>query len=163
MNHSIKVGFSFGLTSAVITTLGLMMGLYASTESKLVVISGVLLIATADALSDALGIHLSEEAENKHTKKEIWQSTFSTLIFKFLFASVFVVPLIILELQAAVIANIILGFFMLGIFSYSLASEQKVNKLYVVVEHFAVAIIVLILTYLIGHYINSWVEGKPNI
>ncbi|MCX8190280.1 MAG: hypothetical protein N3F05_03590 [Candidatus Diapherotrites archaeon] len=163
MNHSIKVGFSFGLTSAVITTLGLMMGLYASTESKAVVISGVLLIATADALSDSLGIHLSEEAESKHTKKEVWQSTFSTFIFKFLFACVFVLPLLIFDLYLAVIVNIILGFFMLGIFSYAIASEQNIKRILVVIEHFAVAILVLILTYLIGHFINCWVESKPNI
>ncbi|GAI31399.1 unnamed protein product, partial [marine sediment metagenome] len=38
MKHSIKTGFSFGLTSGIITTLGLMVGLHSSTGSKLVVI-----------------------------------------------------------------------------------------------------------------------------
>ena len=33
---------------------------------KAVIISGVLVIAIADAFSDALGIHISEESENKH-------------------------------------------------------------------------------------------------
>ena len=75
MKHSIKKGFSFGLTSGVITTLGLIVGLHSGTHSKLVVIGGVLVIAVADALSDALGIHISEESENKHTQREIWEAT----------------------------------------------------------------------------------------
>jgi len=32
----------------------------------------VLTIAIADAFSDALGIHVSEESENRHTHREIW-------------------------------------------------------------------------------------------
>ena len=66
MNHSIKTGFSFGLTSGIITTLGLIVGLNSGTGSKLVVLGGILTIAIADAFSDALGIHISEESENKH-------------------------------------------------------------------------------------------------
>jgi len=70
MKHSVKVGFSFGITSAVITTLGLMVGLYSSTNSRLVVVGGILMIAIADAFSDSLGIHISEESEGRHTKNK---------------------------------------------------------------------------------------------
>ena len=66
MKHSIKVGFSFGLTSGIITTLGLMIGLNSSTNSSIVVIGGILTIAIADSLSDAIGIHIAEESENIH-------------------------------------------------------------------------------------------------
>ena len=38
MRTSLKIGFSFGLTSGVITTLGLMVGLHAGTHSKSVVL-----------------------------------------------------------------------------------------------------------------------------
>ena len=71
MKHSIKTGFSFGLTSGIITTLGLMVGLQSGTHSQLAVIGGILTIAVADAFSDALGIHIAEESENKHSSKEI--------------------------------------------------------------------------------------------
>jgi len=71
MKHQLKTGLSFGLTSAIITTLGLMIGLISGTESKMVAIGGILTIAIADAFSDALGIHLSEESEGKHAKREI--------------------------------------------------------------------------------------------
>ena len=70
MNHSLKIGVVFGLTSGIITTLGLMVGLHSGTHSRVVVIGGIVTIAIADAFSDALGIHVSEEAENVHTHKE---------------------------------------------------------------------------------------------
>ena len=67
MEHSFRVGMSFGLTSGIITTLGLIVGLHSGTHSKLAVIGGILTIAMADAFSDALGIHVSEESEATHT------------------------------------------------------------------------------------------------
>ena len=94
MKHSWKVGLCFGLTSGIITTLGLMIGLYSGTYSKIIVISGILTIAIADSLSDAFGIHVSEESENKHTKKEIWESTLSTFFCKFIIASSFIIPVL---------------------------------------------------------------------
>lgn len=68
MKHSLRTGFCFGLTSGIITTIGLMVGLYSSTNSKLVVIGGILTIAVADAFSDALGIHIAEESKHNGSK-----------------------------------------------------------------------------------------------
>jgi len=48
--HSLMVGMSFGLTSAVITTLGLMVGLHSGTHSKLVVLGEVFTIAFGDEM-----------------------------------------------------------------------------------------------------------------
>ena len=47
MRQSLKPGFSFGLTSGVITTPGLMVGLNAGTHSRLAVIGGIVTIAVA--------------------------------------------------------------------------------------------------------------------
>ena len=124
-NHSFKVGFSFGLTSGIITTLGLMVGLNSGTNSKLAVIGGVLTIAIADSFSDALGIHISEESENKHTTKEIWAAALSTFFSKFIFALTFIVPLLLCTLQTAILVSVGWGLSMLGIFSYFMAVILK--------------------------------------
>lgn len=109
MKHSIKTGFSFGLTSAIITTIGLMVGLHSGTGSRLVVIGGILIIAIADAFSDAVGIHISEESENKHITREIWESTISTFISKFVFALTFIIPILLFKLSTAIIISVIWG------------------------------------------------------
>ena len=154
LKHSLRVGFSFGLTSGIITTLGLMVGLHAGTHSKLAVIGGILTIAIADAFSDALGIHVSEESENKHTHKEIWVSTLSTFFSKFVFALTFIIPVLIFDLPIAVIIGIIWGLSTLCIFSYRMARKQAAKPWKVVSEHFTIALVVIIITHYVGHWIS---------
>jgi VIT1/CCC1 family predicted Fe2+/Mn2+ transporter len=155
MKHSIKTGFSFGSTSGIITTLGLMVGLNSSTNSKLIVMGGILTIAIADAFSDALGIHISEESENKHTKKEIWESTISTFLSKFIFAITFIIPLLLFQLPTAIIASIIWGMSLLGIFSFYIAKKQNVKPWKVITEHLVITFMVIVITNSVGIWINS--------
>ena len=150
MNHSIKVGFSFGLTSAIITTLGVLVGLSASTQSKVVVLGGIFTIAIADAFSDALGIHISEESEGRHSDWEIWQSTISTFFFKFIFAMTFIIPVLLLDLQKAVMASIIWGALLLFILSWKLSDKKRWK---IIFEHFFIAAVVIFLTYYAGNLI----------
>lgn len=154
MKRSIKTGFSFGLTSGVITTLGLIIGLDASTNSKLAVMGGIVTIAIADAFSDALGMHVSQESENKHSTKEIWESTLSTFIFKFLFALTFIVPALLFKLNTAVIINILWGLFLLIILNYNIAKREKMNPVKVISSHLIIALVVIIITYCIGKLIS---------
>lgn len=155
MRHSLKIGFSFGLASGIITTLGLMVGLHSGTHSRLVVIGGVLTIAIADAFSDALGIHMSEESENKHTTKEIWESTICTFAAKFLFAATFVIPILLFELSLAIIVSIAWGLSLLAIFSLYLARSQGEKPWKVISEHLLIALVVIIITHYLGHWIGS--------
>ncbi len=147
MKRSIKKGFGFGVTSGVITTLGLMVGLNSSTHSKQAILAGILVIAIADALSDAFGIHVSEESANK-SKKEIWESTFATLSSKFLTAIIFVIPVIFFELKFAVMMNIAIGLFLISSFSYYI-SEKK-HRASAILEHILISLLVIILTDFIG-------------
>ena len=151
--HSRRVGISFGLTSGVITTLGLMSGLNASTGSRTIVIGGILTIAVADAFSDALGIHMSEEAESVHTPRQIWSASLATFFTKLLTALSFLVPVLLLPLKTAIFASIGWGLLILIIFSYLLAKEQKRAPLGVILEHLAVALTVLVLTNWFGNLI----------
>jgi VIT1/CCC1 family predicted Fe2+/Mn2+ transporter len=153
LRHSIKTGLSFGSTSAVITTLGLMVGLHSGTHSKLAVLGGILTIAVADAFSDALGIHISEEAENKHTEKEIWESTIATFFFKFIFALTFAVPVFLLELTTAILVSIGWGLSLLAIISYRIAKAQKTRIWKVIPEHLLIAVAVIIITHYVGDLI----------
>jgi len=156
MNHSKKKGVSFGLTSGIITTLGLIVGLHSSTHSTIVVIGGILVIAIADAMSDALGIHMSEEAEKVHAQKEIWEATIATFLSKFLFALIFVIPIILFDLNTAIIISIIWGLSLITIFSYYLAKNNKTNPWAVIGEHLLITIFVIILTHYIGDYIANF-------
>ncbi|MGP3703056.1 MAG: hypothetical protein ACKD6N_04665 [Candidatus Bathyarchaeota archaeon] len=153
MKHSLKTGISFGLTSGIITTLGIIIGLHAGTHSRLAVIGGILTIAIADAFSDALGIHTSEEAEDKHSVREIWESTFSTFLSKFFFTLSFIIPILLFELFTAIIVSIIYGLFLLVGLCFYLASLQKVKAWKVIGEHVGIALAVVFLTHYFGELI----------
>lgn len=152
--HPLKTGLSFGLTSGVITTLGLMVGLYFSTNSKVAVIGGILAIAVADAFSDAAGIHVSEESEGRHSTKEIWQATAATFVFKFLIASTFLFPVILLSLGQALFLSVIWGIVLISGFSFFISKEKGVSLCKAVFEHLTIAFLVVFLTYLAGNLIG---------
>jgi len=153
MNDSIKTGLCFGLTSGIITTLGLMVGLHSGTNSKLVVMGGILTIAVADAFSDALGIHVSEESKKDITEKEVWGATLSTFFSKFIFALTFIVPVLFLELHKAVFVSVLWGLLVLGILSFFIARKQGTSPFYVVFEHIFIAVLVICIT----HYTGAWI------
>jgi VIT1/CCC1 family predicted Fe2+/Mn2+ transporter len=155
VKHSIKTGFSFGLTSGIITTLGLMVGLHSGTHSKVAVLGGILTIAIADAMSDALGIHVSEEAENQHTHLQIWASTFSTFFSKLVFALTFVIPVVFLELGTAILVSIAWGLLTLAVFSYTMARRQDSQAWKVVLEHVGIAVVVIAATHSLGDWIRT--------
>ena len=154
LNHSLKTGLSFGLTSGVITTLGLMVGLSAGTGSKLAVIGGILTIAIADAFSDALGIHVAEESENVHSAKEVWQSTLATFLSKFFFALTFIIPVVLLKLSTAIYVSVAWGLLALGFMSYQMGREEQGNPWWVVFEHLLIVVIVIFLTHYVGRLIS---------
>lgn len=143
------------MTSGIITTLGLMVGLDSGTHSKAVVIGGILTIAIADAFSDALGMHVSEEAEVEHTQREVWESTVATFLAKFLFALTFLVPVMLLDLSSAMYASIVWGVLVLGILSYQMGREQGNRPWAVVTEHVFIAVLVIIITHFVGDWIGA--------
>lgn len=155
MKRSIKKGLGFGLTSGVITTLGMIVGLNASTHSKIAVIGGVMAIGIADAFSDAVGIHISEEAEDIHGPREIWEATFATFVSKLVIALTFLVPVLIAELHAAICVSVVWGLALIIIFSYQMARRQDVEAHKVILEHVAIVVLVIIMT----HYAGKWIAA----
>lgn len=155
LKDSLKTGVGFGITSSTITTLGLMVGLFAGTESKLAVIGGIITIAIADAFSDSLAIHISEESK-KNSDHEVRESTFSTFLTKLIGALVYLPAVILLPIEMGVIANVILGMGILGAFSYYVARERGDNPIHTIFEHVGVGAAVILITYLVGIGINTY-------
>ena len=155
MKESLKTGVTFGLTSGTITTLGLMIGLYSSTNSRSVVIGGILTIAVADSFSDALGIHISQEADPTQTTLEIWAATIAAFLSK-LYAIIFVVPVLLFDLSVAIKINMICGVSLLTVLSYFLARSQGTKPWKVILEHLTIIIAVVALTHFLGKLIAAF-------
>lgn len=159
MRTSWKTGLSFGLTSGVITTLGLMVGLHSGTHSRPVVIGGIVTIAIADAMSDALGIHVSEESKNSGPTRQIWEATIATFLAKFVIALTFVVPVLVAPLDTAVVVSILWGLVLLAVLSFFVARTQHIAPWKVIGEHLMIALCVVAL----AHAVGDWVRGLVQI
>lgn len=112
------------MVSGVITTLGLMVGLDASTNSRLAVLGGILTIAIADACSDALGIHIGEESEEEFSASEVWSATLATFAAKFFFAITFLVPVLLFDLGTAVLVSLGWGLLLIVGISVMIAKHR---------------------------------------
>ena len=150
-----RTGLFFGATSGVITTIGLIVGLNSGTRSITAVLGGILIIAVADAMSDALGIHLAEEANPDTDHAHVWSATIMTFLTKFIFSISFAVPLLLLPLGPAVTASVIWGLVVIVVLSYFLAKSQDESPLFIIGEHVGIAVLVLVFS----HYIGVWVAA----
>lgn len=153
-SDGVRTGLFFGATSGVITTIGLMTGLNSGTRSVAAVLGGILVIAVADALSDALGIHLAEESDPDTDHDHVWAATISTFLNKFVFAISFAIPVLLLPLDQAVIVSIVWGMLVITVLSYFLARAQKASPAAIIAEHLGIALLVVVLS----HFIGAWVS-----
>lgn len=156
MSNLLKRGLGFGLTSAVITTLGMIVGLNSATHSRLAVIGGIVMIAIADALSDGLGMHISDEfSKEKNKSKNIWKIMGFTIFFKFIFAASFLIPFLVFSLNKAIIISLIWGGLLISVFSFYLGEKHKGHSFKSVIEHLLIAGLVIGLTYYLGIFVGN--------
>lgn len=162
-SHQLITGISFGLTSGVITALGMIVGLHSATSSKLAVVAGVIVMAIADGLADAVGLHMVEETEVekggiKHTPKEIWLTTLFTFLSVSGFILTFAIPILIFPLKIAVFLAIGWGIFLLILLNFYTAKIKKESPIRLIFEHIFLALFVIIISYWIGNLIAMWLK-----
>jgi VIT1/CCC1 family predicted Fe2+/Mn2+ transporter len=146
--------YTFGASSAIITNLALITALDASSSAKTGILGGLLVIAIADNLSDALGIHIHQETEFSKAS-EVWFSTFTNFSTRLLISAVFMVLVLLLPMRAAVIGSIAYGLSVLAIISFVVAREKKRNPYLLAFEHVAVAALVVVTS----HHVGKWIVG----
>ena len=144
--------FSFGGTSAIITILGLIIGLDSTANPKVVIISGILVIALADNISDSLGIHIFQESECVD-KKEVWLSTLTNFLTRLFVSFSFVALVALLPMTLAVPCSIIWGMGLLAAISYAIARGRGLNPYPAILEHFSIAIAVIIASEFAGKWL----------
>jgi VIT1/CCC1 family predicted Fe2+/Mn2+ transporter len=154
-NKGARTGIFFGATSGVITTIGLIVGLEAGTQSIVAVLGGILVVAVADAMSDAMGIHIAQESDPESTNDHIWAATVWTFLTKLIVALTFALPLLWLPLETAVIVCVSWGLLVITVLSAYLAHVQDVKALPVITEHLVITIMVVTASYFIGIWVRA--------
>lgn len=145
----IIVKYSLGSTAAIITSLGIVVGLGQNDDLKLITVAGLLTFAIADNISDALGIHMYKESEgvNKHS---VLSATFGNFFTRLGVVLSFVVIVLLFNSTTAIVISILWGLGLLSFISYKIALIKNSNPVREIVWHLVVSMFVIAASSVIG-------------
>jgi len=147
---------SFGGTAAIVTSMALLVGLDAANAGKATVMGALLIAAIADNLTDSLSVHMYQEAERLE-QREAFVGTVTNFGTRLIVCFTFVLIVALFGRHAAAVCGIVWGMALLSALSYVLARHRKVSALSEVTKHVAVALIVVVVSKGIGHWITAHV------
>ncbi len=148
--------FSFGTTSAIVTSLAFIVGLSGS--SKTAIVASLLLFAVADNVSDSLGLHVFQESDLKQPKV-VSASTFSNFVTRLSIVLVFVLLVALLPIEYAVVTSLIYGVTLLSLLSYLIGKERKTSPYLSILSHIAVSTLVIAVSYALRLWITDLFSG----
>ena len=154
--RSLKIAnLSFGGTAAIVTSVALIIGLGAATATKSIIVSGLLIVALADNLTDALSMHVYEESRRRLHPREAFAATVSNFVTRLLLALTFVLLVVALPIGSAVVASAVWGLSLLVALTWALARERNVSFVTEAGKHVAAALAVILVSRLIGALIAA--------
>ena len=144
-------GLTFGVVDGVITVLGILAGLYVLGD-RMAVVAGMLVAGLADSFANAVGIHISQETEGKHSSKEVMMSTSLAFLATFIVTLILVVPHFFMPLQNASFVSVALGLVFITGVGYFIGKRLekghlKTGKL--IAEYLMMTILVIAASYII--------------
>ena len=155
-----KVGeLSFGITSGILTTVGVLVGVNAATSSRLSVIAAIAAIAIADSLSDSFGMYMSKNAERGSDSKSAFRYAAGTFIGKLILPLTFMIPIFIFSLEIGVFADIIWGAIALAILSAEQAVVSQKSILKIICRNLGIAALIVVFSAIVGTFL-SYLEIK---
>jgi VIT1/CCC1 family predicted Fe2+/Mn2+ transporter len=149
--------FSFGSTSAVVTSMGLIIGLGTATTRTATILSGLLIVAVADNITDSLSIHVYQEAE-KLEARSAFRATLTNFVARLLVALTFAIIVLVLPGPYAGSVALAWGFLLLAGLSFIVARARGVRPVPEVGKHLGVAILVIAASRVIGSWILQYVR-----
>jgi vacuolar iron transporter family protein len=146
--------YSFGATSAVMTSLAIIVGLSNIPNHRISIITALLVIAIADNISDSFGIHIQQEAQHL-SPKEVARITNSNFITRLFVVFVYILFIYFLPINIALIFSIIIGILIITLLSYFIALDKKENPYKAVFQHLGIAFAVMMSSYFLRELITK--------
>lgn len=149
--------YSFGSTAAIVTSVGLIVGFGTATVSRATIVSGLVIIAVADNISDSLSIHIYQESENLEARAA-FRATLSNFLARFVVAMSFVALVLLLPLSIVAASSLAWGLFLLAALSHGVARTRNVSPWHEMLKHVVVALAVVAVSRLLGGWIAAHVR-----
>ena len=149
--------YSFGSTAAIVTSVGLIVGFSAADVPRAAIVSGLLIIALADNISDSLSIHIYQESENLETRAA-FRATLANFVARLVVAMSFVAIVVVVPLSAVAAAALGWGGLLLGAVTYGVARIRGASPWREMLKHLVVAFAVVATSRVIGIWIAAHVQ-----
>lgn len=146
---------SYGGTAAIVTSVALIFGLGAATATKSAIVSGLLIVALADNLTDALSMHIYQESERRLETSEAFMQTWRNFATRLALALTFVLLVLLLPVNWALVASAAWGLSLLTLLTWALARERRVSFAKELGKHFAAALAVILASRAIGAIVTA--------
>jgi VIT1/CCC1 family predicted Fe2+/Mn2+ transporter len=146
--------FSFGATSAILTSMALIIGLGAVSNTKLSLITGLLIIAVADNISDTLGLHIHEESSPGEAEPR--NISISNYISRLVISLTFVAIVVLSTPPLTQFLAILWGVALVILLTYLIAREQNLNPVHEIVRHLGITALVLLASQILGYLIHRF-------
>ncbi|HTP85244.1 MAG TPA: hypothetical protein VMQ11_19990 [Alphaproteobacteria bacterium] len=140
---------SFGGASAIVTSLGLIVGFAAAHTPRPTVMTGLLIFALADNLTDALSIHIYQESERLEGRRAL-EATIGNFMTRLGICGTFVLFVGALPEAYAVGASLVWGTALLSGLTWLVARNRGANASAEICKHLAVALAVIVVSRAIG-------------
>jgi hypothetical protein len=144
--------YSFGGTAAIVTSVGLIVGFGAAAISRATIVSGLLIIALADNISDSLSIHIYQESENLEARAA-FRATFINFVTRFVVAMSFVAVALLVPTAAVAAVSLGWGLLLLSALTFGVARARNVSPGREILKHIIVALVVVGVSRVLGGWI----------
>jgi hypothetical protein len=149
---------SFGAVSAIVTSVGLIIGFGAAGISKPAIVAGLSTVGLADNLTDSLSIHIYQESE-KLEEHSALRSTLGNFATRFVISLSFVILVLAFSSwNAAVLMSAAWRVALLTGLTWLVAKNRGANVIAEIIKHMTVAALVIAVSRMIGMFISTYVH-----
>ena len=145
---------SFGSPAAIVTSMGLILGLDAAGAGSRAISGALLIVAIADNLSDSLSVHMYQEAERLE-ERQAFASTAANFAARLVVSLTFVAGVALLPRAWLLPAAVGWGFALLASLTRAIARARGAPVAREVGTHMLTAATVLVVSRAVG----QWIAG----
>ena len=148
---------SFGAASAIVTSMGIIVGFGAANISKPTIIAGLLIVGLADNVTDSLSIHIYQESERLE-QQTAFRATIGNFATRLVISLSFVILVITLSSANMLLACLTWGVLLLAGLTLFVAKNRSADVVSEILKHLAVAAVVIAASLATGSFIKTYIQ-----
>jgi hypothetical protein len=148
---------SFGAASAIVTSMGTIIGFGAASISKPTIIAGLLIVGIADNATDSLSIHIYQESE-KLEQHAAFRAMIGNFATRLIISLSFIALVFSFSSTKLLLACLVWGVLLLAGLTWFVAVNRNANVLAEVLKHLTVAAAVIAASLATGAFISIYVQ-----